>query len=360
MIFIDASRYSNTAHRTGVENYSYFLINELVKQAPEAITLVSPRAIDLPVEQIIIPFPRLWTQVRLSWEVLRNKKINNLFIPSHLMPLIHPKNTIITLHDVAFKRFPEAYGFLSRWYLNWGTRRAVRRARHIIVPSETTKKDLIQFYKADPNKITVIPLGFAPPEITLNETDIENALEEYHLKSRHYFLFVGRIETKKNLVTLIRAFEGIRDKHPHLKLVLAGKLGVGGEAIVKSIKDPNIIITGYLSEKTKWSLMANTLAFVFPSLFEGFGLPLLEAMAAGVPIIASRLRTSYEIAKDNALFFEPKDVQTLARHLKTLAEQKDWWPHLIQNHEATLANYTWERCAEETMKVLFLAESGLA
>jgi len=352
MIYIDASRYNNTAQRTGVENYSFFLINELVRLAPDDIALVSPRKIDLKIPQIIIHFPRLWTQVRLSWEVWRNKKIDNLFVPSHLMPLIHPKNTTITIHDVAFKRFPEAYGLLSRWYLNWGTKFAVKHARRIIVPSETTRQDLVQFYKADPDKITVVPLGFAPPEIELTTDDIEATLEKYHLKFRHYFLFIGRIETKKNLNVLIRAFEEIREKHPHMKLVLAGKPGVGGNEILKSIDNPNIIVTGYISEQEKWSLLANTLAFVFPSLFEGFGLPLLEAMAAGVPIIASRLRTSYEIAKDNALFFEPEDAGALAHHLKALVEQKEWWSHLIQNHETTLSEYTWEKCAEETLRVL--------
>lgn len=108
MIFIDASRYNNTSQKTGVENYSFFLINELIKLAPEDITLISPRKIDLPVSQIVIPFKRLWTQIRLSWKLFLNKKIDNIFVPSHLMPIIHPKNTTITIHDVAFKRFRKA------------------------------------------------------------------------------------------------------------------------------------------------------------------------------------------------------------------------------------------------------------
>lgn len=352
MIYIDASRYNNTDKRTGVENYSYFLINELAKQAPDNITLISPKKIDLLLPQITIPFPRLWTQVRLSWEIWRNKKINNLFVPSHLMPLIHPKNTTITIHDVAFKRFPESYGILSRWYLDWGTKFAVKHAKQIIVPSETTRNDLIEFYKANPQKISIIPLGFEPDTTEITSDEIDEALGKYHLNPRHYFLFVGRIETKKNLKILIQAFEEIHKKHPYLKLILAGKTGVGGNEILKSIKNKNIIVTGYIDDKTKLILYRHCLAFVFPSLFEGFGLPLLEAMSAHVPIIASTIPTSYEIAKNNALFFDPDDNEALIHHMKTLAEQKELWGELIKNHDETLQCYSWEKCAEKTLEIL--------
>ncbi|MBU1017766.1 glycosyltransferase family 4 protein [Patescibacteria group bacterium] len=352
MIYIDASRYNNTAKRTGVENYSYFLINELVKQNPDNITLISPRKIDLPVPQMTIPFPRLWTQVRLSWEVWRNKQIGNLFVPSHLIPLIHPKNTTITIHDVAFKRFPESYGWLSRCYLDWGTKFAVKHTRQIIVPSETTRDDLIEFYKADFQKISVVPLGFEADETKVEQNEIDEIAGRYHVRPRHYFLFVGRIESKKNLGVLIEAFEKIHKKHPYLKLVLAGKTGVGGEAILKSVRNKNIIVTGYIDDKTKTVLYQNCLAFVFPSLFEGFGLPLLEAMDAKVPIIASRIPTSYAIAKNNALFFDSHDSETLAEHMKTLAEQKELWAELVKNHDETLQNYSWEKCAERTLQAL--------
>lgn len=352
MIYIDASRYNNTNERTGVENYSYFLINELTKQVPSDITLISPKKIDLPLQQITIPFPRLWTQIRLSLKLLGNKQIDNLFVPSHVMPIIHPKNTTITIHDVAFKRFPESYGLFSRWYLNWGTKFAVKHAKQIIVPSETTRDDLIEFYKADPQKISIIPLGFEPDTTEVTPDEIDETLSQYHLNPRHYFLFVGRIETKKNLGVLIQAFEEIQKKHPYLKLVLAGKTGVGGEEILKSTQNKEIVVTGYIDDKTKVILYRHCLAFVFPSLFEGFGLPLLEAMSAHIPIIASEIPTSYAIAKQNALFFEPQDAETLVHHMKTLVEQKELWSELINNHAETLEKYSWEKCAIETWKVL--------
>ena len=351
MIFIDASRYSNTSQRTGVENYSFFLINELARLAPNEITLISPRKIGLPVPQIIIPFRRLWTQIRLSLTIIKNKKIDNIFIPSHVMPVIYPENTTITIHDIAFKRFPESYGRLSRWYLNWGTKFAVKHAKTIIVPSSTTKDDLIKYYKADHNKIHVIPLGYKSMKRT-DEKFRSSRLKYYNLESKKYLLFVGRIETKKNVQTLVKAFQLVSKEFSDIKLVLAGKTGVGGDKILKSSDNKNIIVTGYITDADKEALLKNCLCFIFPSLFEGFGLPLLEAMDAYVPIIASKIPTSYEIAKQNALFFKPFDVDALAHFMKMVIADENLRKKMTAYHAETLKKYSWKNCAKETLSLL--------
>lgn len=347
MIYVDASRYNNTDKRTGVENYSFFLINELIKQVPGGITLIAPKKVPLDAPQITIPFPRLWTQIRLSWKLLANKKIDNLFVPSHLMPIIHPKNTTITIHDVAFKRFPESYGHLSRWYLNWGAKFAVKHAKNIIVPSETTKKDLIKFYKAKPKKIHVIPLG-----IEKAKQKEEKPAQSPELKAQSYFLYIGRLETKKNTGLLVKSFKTFAEKNPGIKLVLAGKPGRGYELFGKELNHPNILQLGYVSDTEKWWLLKNCLAFVFPSIYEGFGIPLLEAMQAKAPIIASKIPTSYSIAKGNALFFKPTDSKALAEHMETLTKNKSARTKLVQNHERVLKEYSWGKCGRETLKIL--------
>ena len=352
LLYIDASRYGNTTQKTGVENYSYHLIRTLAQLAPSEIILIAPGKVDLDVPQITIPFPRLWTQVRLSWEVWQNKAIDNLFVPSHLMPLIHPKRTTITIHDVAFKRFPQSYGLLSRWYLDWGTKFAVKNAWKIIVPSETTKKDLIEFYQADPSKIVVIPLGFESESKPLHPEQSAQVLDRFGLKAKHYFLFLGRIESKKNIQTLIEAFSALSPRCPGIQLALAGKLGVGGESILKLVKNPDIVVTGYVDEVAKQALLENALCFVFPSLFEGFGIPLLEAMAANLPILASKIPSSWEVAKDNALFFEAEDDEVLAGLMEKVATQEPFRAVMVQNHAKTLERFSWKRCAEETLRVL--------
>jgi len=347
MIYIDASRYGNTDRRTGVENYSFHLINELARLFPNEITLLSPRLIPLPLAQKVIPFPRLWTQIRLSWEVWRDKQIDNLFVPSHVMPLRHPKHTVITIHDVAFHRFPEAYSKKSKAYLEWGARFAVKNAAHIIVPSETTRHDLIEFYKADPKKVSVIPLGFSSGAPSTKTPVAE-------LVGKPYFLYVGRIETKKNTDTLIKAFTLFTAKNQEVDLVLAGFVGHGGQKILDAIPNDlkkRIHITGYLPEDLKAWLMQGALAFIFPSRYEGFGLPLLEAMKHGLPIIASRIPSSYEIAKENALFFDTENAQELNQRMLSVLDS-DLRKKIIQNHAETLRQYSWENCAKKTMEVL--------
>jgi glycosyltransferase involved in cell wall biosynthesis len=362
MIYIDASRYGNTDKKTGVENYSYFLINELVKLMPDGITLIAPKKNPLNVRQIIIPFPRLWTQIRLSFEIIINKKIDNLFVPSHVLPLICPKKSAITIHDVAWRRLPESYGLFSKWYLEWTTEFAVRHAEKIIVPSETTKNDLIDFYKAEHQKIHVIPLGFQPPRHSADENGTEEVIGKWKsdctaggLKIKNYFLYVGRIEHKKNTDTLIKAFSLFAENNADIKLALAGFPGKGGAEIINSIPDSvknRIIITGYVSEKEKDALMKNALCFVFPSRYEGFGLPLLEAMSAGLPIIASKIPAFYEIAKENALFFNPSDAKELAGLMNKIATDKNIARLITARHTDTLKKYSWEKCARKTLDIL--------
>lgn len=348
MIYIDASRYSNTGKRTGVENYSYFLIKELVSEHGDGITLISPRKIKLDAKQIVIPFPRLWTLLRLSWEVLTNKKINNLFVPSHVLPLVHPKNCTITIHDVVFKYSPESYSFASRAYLDWATKFAVKRAAKIITPSQATKDDLIKFYKAKPDKVKVIPLGFEAS----THAKSANELKKFNLNAKKYFLFLGRIEYKKNTDTLIKAFKEFAKGNDEIKLVLAGFPGYGGEEILSNIpsdlKD-RIVLTGYVKSEEKTALLKNTLCFIFPSRFEGFGIPLLEAMDAGVPIIASDIPSSKEVAGKAALFFPKEDKKALATLMKKVADSPE---KLTDNHKNTLEKYSWKKCAERIYSLL--------
>lgn len=356
MLYIDASRYNNTDQKTGVENYSYYLINELTKQAPGQATLISPRKIDLKTPQIVIPMKRLWTQVRLSWEIWRNRKIDNLFIPSHVMPFVYPRRTIITIHDVAWRRFPESYSKKSRKYLEWSTKYAVKNAQQIIVPSEATRQDLIKFYNCPEDKIVVIPLGIEEKTTKPTAKQTKEGLNRYKLQPRNYFLFIGRIETKKNIQTLLKAFGQFSQTHPDTKLVLAGKTGVGGNEMLIKIHNRNVVVTGYIDELTKDILFENSSAFIFPSLYEGFGLPLLEAMQAKTPIIASKIPSSLEIAKENALFFKPQDANTLIKHMETVISNPDLRGELTKNHHKTVKQYTWERCSKKTLQILRLVK----
>lgn len=355
MLYIDASRYSNTKKRTGVENYSFYLINEVAKKYPKEITLISPKKTNLKVPEIIIPFPRLWTQLRLSWEILTNKKIDNIFIPSHVLPLICPKKSVITIHDVAFKYSPKSYSLASRLYLNWTTKFAVKRAKKIIVPSKKTHDDLIKYYACDPKKIKIIALGYTAQKLAIKDGEINNRFKKYGLVKGEYFLYIGRIEYKKNTDNLIKAFDKFSKKNHDIKLIMAGSMGHGGDEIIDGIPEKlrkKIIMPGYIDETDKQILLKYATAFIFPSREEGFGIPLLEAMHAGIPIIASDIPTSKEIAEKNAHFFEAEDYKELFKEMKYVVENNSAELLKIDKHQETLKKYSWEKCAQETYEVL--------
>ena len=238
-----------------------------------------------------------------------------------------------------------------------GAKFAVKHAKKIIVPSQVTKKDLIDFYKCKPEKIHVIPLGFSAKSADVNSDEEQKVIGNWGLDIGHYMLYVGRIEHKKNTDTLIKAFCLFAEKIPEIKLVLAGFIGRGGEAILNSIPDnikDRVIVTGYVSDEQKHALMRNAMCFAFPSRYEGFGLPLLEAMHYNLPIIASKIPTSYEIAKENALFFEVDDFERLASLMAEVTSNESLRAEMIKNHADTLKRYSWENCAKQTLAVLNL------
>jgi len=355
MIYIDASRCSNTTKRTGVENYSFYLINELVRRNGENITLLTPRKIDLKVRQRVIPFRRLWTIVRLSWEILRDRKIDNLFVPSHVLPLIHPKRTVITIHDVVYKYSPKSYSLPSRLYLNWATKFAVKHGAKIITPSEATKQDLIHFYKAESKKIHVVPLGCEKPNRLPDPAKIRELLDCYSLTAKKYFLYLGRIEYKKNTDTLITAFQKFAEEDKEIKLVLAGFAGHGGEKILKRIPPElknRILHIGYVGESEKNVLLRNALCFIFPSRFEGFGIPLLEAMHAGTPIIASDIPSSREVACEGALYFNKDSNNGLSDLMKMAAIEANCLGQIVEKGSEIVKRYTWENCAKKVWQII--------
>lgn len=351
MLYIDASRYSNTEKRTGVENYSYFLIRALIKQHPDEITLITPRKIDLDVTQIVIPFPRLWTHLRLSWEIFKNKKIQNLFVPSHVLPLIHAKKSVLTIHDVAFKHSAKSYGWLSRTYLDWSTKFAVKHAWKIIVPSQKTKNDLIEFYACPPKKITVIPLGFEAPEYEIKLSEIKSTLSKFKLRSKGFFLYIGRIEHKKNSDTLLKAFGKFASYNSIVDLCMAGFPGHGGKEILEAIPETSkkrVILPGYISEREKQILLREALCFVFPSREEGFGIPLLEAMNANLPIIASDIPASRELASEVADFFPPENSESLFKLMLKVSQDKK----TKKDYSELLKKYSWDHSAREVYRLL--------
>lgn len=364
---IDASRFSHP-EATGVEWYSYHLLNALFpllgRDHNVEVRLYAPKDFkpteDLPfnVHKRIIPFPRFWTVVRLSLEMIL-RPVDILFVPSHTLPLIGAKKSIIMIHDVAFKHLKNSYHWFQHWLLDHTTKKAVKKAYRILVPSEATKKDLIEFYKCKPEKIVVIPHG--APEISplqiWKTTEKQAYFKQFHLEDNDlYVLYVGRLESKKNLERLIEAFNRFSKEFPDWKLVLAGKRGVGFEQIWKVVQqfqlEKNVVMPGYITEKEKAFLFDHCRIFAFPSLYEGFGLPVLEAFAHRRPVMTSKTSSLPEVAGDAAYLVNPEKVEEISVGLKRLVADGILASRLIQKGDIQLKKFDWEKSAKKTAEVL--------
>src|SRR3989338_2027149 len=378
IIGIDASR-ANNEQKTGVGWYAYHIIQELKKTNSQfpipnyRVVLYSDRPLEgelahLPEhwESKVLRWPpkRLWTQMRLSWEMLVRPP-DVLFIPAHVFPIIHPKKTVMTVHDIAAERFPESYNWFERWYSLWSARYAVKNLWKIIVPSEFTKKELLNQESRIKNQgknIVVIHHGYDERYRKIeNQTDIERILNRYSIK-KPFILSIGRLEEKKNTRRIVEAFNRLKINHNfqfsifNFQLVLVGQAGHGYEKVKTAIEtSPNksdIIIPGWVGPDELPYLMNAASVFVFPSLYEGFGLPVLEAFACGTPVVASKGTSLEEVGGDAAVYVEPENVEDIANGIERLLSDKSLREEKIQKGFERVKNFSWEQCARETMRSL--------
>lgn len=297
-----------------------------------------------------------WTQIRLSCEMLKNRGDKDiLFTPAHVLPFIHPKNSIVTIHGLEYEYYPEMYPFWHRKYLKWSTKYALKHARKIIAASENTKRDLIKLYNGDPKKIEVVHHGVGSDETTNHKLETNN----YKLKTINYpyILYIGRIEKKKNIEGIIKAF-GILKKQYQIsyKLILAGPAGFGYQEIKKyydtSEYRSKIEMNRYVSKEEKWGLLKNADVFLFPSFYEGFGFPVLEAQRAGAPVVASNASSFPEILRDSALLVSPQNPEEIAEAIYSVISNKNLRENLIQKGYENIKRFGWEKCARETLRIL--------
>lgn len=369
LIGIDASRYGHET-ATGVERYSFYVINGLIEKASSQkkhkLILYSKNQLKLPphlncdpkfVKFKIIHRKRFWTQIGLAKEMKKNPP-DILFVPSHTLPLIHPKKSVITIHDVAFKHLKKSYSMIQYLYLNWSTGFAVKNAQKIIVPSECTRSDLIHFYKCPREKTNVVYHGYEPlPDLYMNPSQEDDVLKRFWLQPRTKFIFfIGRLETKKNIENLLRAFAVFTKDHKDWKLLLCGKRGIGFNKIygVANKLDiwENIVMPGYVTDVEKYVLFKYCKFFVFPSFYEGFGFPILEAFSHGKPVLTSRVSGIPEVASEAAYYTDPFDAGVMAKDMEKLAVSENLRKDLAEKGAERLKKFNWDDAVSKTWKIL--------
>ncbi len=349
---VDASR-TTVDHPTGVERYAQAVIRALIPLAEaEGVRLRlyfrdRPSSALFPtspwVEHRVIPFPRLWTHLRLSWEMIRHPP-DVLFVPSHVIPPFHPPSAV-TIHDLGYRHFPWAHPTRQRIYLDLSTRWSAAVARVVFADSRATREDLLRFYGVNPDKVIVAYPGYDPPPIP---EDAEPILRRFGIRSP-YVVSVGTVHPRKNFSLLLRvAARRIREGWEG-QVVIIGKPGWPDPAFERLRRDPlwegRLILTGYVDDPCRGALLSRAEAFFFPSLYEGFGFPVLEAQACGVPVLCSPNGSLSEVAGEGALLLPPDDPEPWLEALRRLERDPGLRAALIARGHANRRRFSWDACA---------------
>ncbi|WP_035141291.1 glycosyltransferase family 4 protein [Flavobacterium daejeonense] len=283
---------------------------------------------------------------------IKKSHVNLYHSPHYILPNRFKIPAIVTIHDLITLDFPDLCKYQSVFYFNFFLKKTIHNAEIIIAVSHTVKKDIIRHFDVDAHKIRVIYLGIDP--IFKRTIDI-HILKKYNLPEK-YILFVGNIEGKKNLTSLLLAFNELinQNKIEH-KLVLVGKKGWKNKSVYKTISKYNlkqyILFTGYVPKKDLPVIYSMSDLFVFPSIYEGFGIPPLEAMACGIPVIVSNQGASPEICGDACLLVNPYDTHEMAKSIEMLLNNKELRQNKINLGLERVKQFNWEKTAKETLKV---------
>ncbi|KKT57915.1 MAG: hypothetical protein UX91_C0007G0188 [Candidatus Amesbacteria bacterium GW2011_GWB1_47_19] len=356
--------------RTGTEEYSWQIIKHILA-LPEArkhewILYVKPNFQfsifnfqSIPNVQILkIQIPYLWTQVGLVWRTWVDR-LDVLWIPAHTLPVLRKPGikTIVTIHGIEYEWLPAYENALQRWYLPLSTQYAVLSAHKIIAVSEFTKRQLVERLGAEERKIEVVYEG-VETNFQFSITNFQSILKKFKLQSKKYLLFVGTIQPRKNLERLIEAFSVLSTQCSvlNLKLAIAGKWGWNYDGVkqapVKFGVEDQVEFTGFVDEQEKKILLQNCLVYVQPSITEGFGLPVLEAFAAGVPVVSSSGGALGEITADSGQLFDPESAVDMAEKLKAVVRNGKLRRELVRKGRERIKKFSWSMAAEKTLKII--------
>ena len=323
---------------TGTETFARELARRLPSAAPELafrFYAARPGQVD-GLDLTVLPGRRLWSQLRLPFE-LAQRPPDLFFAPSHVVPFLARGRALTVVHDLAFERYPEAYPPAARAYLRVTTRWAERRCPRLIAVSEATARDLVDLHGVDRRRVTVVPLAGGDPGAGLPRDVARRRVAELGV-DRPFVLHVGRVEARKNQVTALAAVERL----PELLLVSAGPIA-DDEVAGRLRASDRCRLLGQVAAVDLEALYGVAEALVFPSLYEGFGLPVLEAMRRGLPVVTAAVSSLPEVAGEAAVYVDdPLDAEGLAAALERALGERD---RLRELGRAQAARFSWERTA---------------
>ena len=299
---------------------------------------------------------------RLAWEQLmlpaqlRARAIDVLHSPHHTTPMVVAGcRRVVTFHDLTFFILPERYPRSRRLYFQSISWAAAKAAAMLICPSQAVRDDIVRILHAPPEKVRPIAEAASPAFRVIDDPAVLDRLRYNHLLPDRFILSVGSLEPGKNRTTLLKAFAELRRRGVEQKLVVAGQRAWNYGDDFRLAEDlglkGHVIFTGYVAPEEMPALYNAADLFVFPSLYEGFGLPVLEAMACGVPVVASNVSSIPEVTGDAALLVDPRDAEALCDAMERILKDADLSASLRQRGLERASTFSWERAARETIEV---------
>lgn len=369
LVGIDANEANLTPNLVGINEYAFNLLHaiyELKTQHSFVIYLKTRPGPNLPAERTnwhyrVIPFPKFWTQTRLPWDLYtHNPRPDVFFSMTHYSPRFSPIPTVVAIMDLGFLQTPEQFTTKDFNQLKSWTAYSVKNATKIIAISQYTKQDIIKNYHRNPQDIAVTLLGYNT-----------KLFRPSHKPPKPYILFLSSLKPNKNIEGLIRAFnELINTPSPSvsppklggdqegvpvgLNLVIAGKKAWHYDQIFALVKQlglkDKVKFTGFVDKSTKVTLMQNASAYVLPSLHEGFGITVLEAMACGTPVVISNVASLPEVGGDAAIYVNPHDPKSIAQGIiEAIGPERG---RRIKKGLERVKLFSWAECARQTLKCL--------
>lgn len=362
--------------RAGLSRYTQQLATHLLANHPDQVALTLfynahsghtlPPALQQAPQRTLALGQYAWRLSVLATQLLRQPFYEQKLPPSHLyhatehlLPYLR-RSTVLTVHDLIFERYPQHHKLTNRLFLTVGMRLFVHAANHIIAVSQQTKRDLIELYQTPPAKITVVYQGIDPTFAPAATADVQRVREKYTLcrpdgAARPYLLMVGTLEPRKNHVTAMRALARLKAAGlPHCLLIAGGEgwLFAPSQAQVAALGlVDDVHFTGYVPAADLPALYSGAAAVLQPTLYEGFGFPVLEAMACGAPVVCSNSSSLPEAAGAAALLITPTDDEALAAAIQRLIVEPGLAEALRTQGTQRAATFRWERCAAETAAV---------
>lgn len=325
----------------------YFLFDRPYRKQYIFSSNVHPLVVSPPARLPILW--KYWFDVKVPF-VLNKIKADVFVSPDGYCSLTSSRPQCMVVHDLGFLHHPQAYKKNHVRFLKRNTPKFLRKAKRVVTVSQFSKEDILKYYKINPDKIDVVYNGVKAIFHPLSFEE-KTAVKEKYTEGTEYFIYIGAIQPRKNLINLLKAFSLFKKRlQSNMKLVIAGRVAWKNEEFLKLIKTykykADVVLTGYLPEEELSLLLGAAYALAYPSLFEGFGVPVVEAMKCEVPVLTSEKTAMQEIAGDAALYFDPNDPVDIADKLMLIYKDEKLRREQIEKGKSIAEKYNWQQSAE--------------